>query len=138
MFTEETFYRPPETGREERRLPAPIYNLAHLLLAQSETGCVFVPIRSMQYMAVLDGEECVFVHREGRRMIELAWRNFRPGARAALTEAVAYDLVYYSPAASQTMARLQGEFHLALQALEKKQSPPSGPARILKLDVGNS
>jgi hypothetical protein len=138
MITEETFYRPPETGREVRQLPAPLYNLAHLLLAQSETGCVFVPIRSMQYMAVLDAEECIFVHREGRRMIELAWRNFRPGARTALTEAVAYDLVYYSPSGSATMARLQGEFYLALQALEKKQSPPPKPARILKLDVGNS
>jgi hypothetical protein len=138
MLVEETFYRPPETGREVRFLPAPVYNLAHRLLAQSETGCVFVPIRSLQYMAVLDAEECVFVHREGRRMIELAWRDFRPGARAALTEAVAYDLVYYSSSGADTKARLQGEFHLALQALEKKQSPLSGTARILKLDVGNS
>jgi hypothetical protein len=138
MIVEETFYRPPEIAREVRHLPAPVYNLSHRLLAESETGCVFVPIRSMQYMAVLDDEEYIFVHREGRRMIELAWRNFHPGARGALTEAVAYDLVRYSPSASATMARLQGEFHLALQALEKKQSPPSGPARILKLDVGGS
>ena len=66
MFTEETFYRPAETGREERLLPAPVYNLTHLLLAQTDSGCVFVPIRSMQYMAVLDAEESIFVHREGR------------------------------------------------------------------------
>ena len=126
MFTEETFYRPSETRREERHLPAPAYNLAHLLLAQSGTGCVFVPIRSMQYMAVLDVEECIFVQREGRRMIELAWRNFRPGTRAALTEAVAYELVYYSSTGPETMARLPGEFYRALLALAKKQSPRPG------------
>ena len=57
MIVEETFYRPPETGREARTLPGPVYNLAHGLLAQSGTGCVFVPIRSMQYMAVLDAGE---------------------------------------------------------------------------------
>ena len=71
-------------------------------------------------------------------MIELAWRNFRPGARAALTGAVAYDLVYYSPTGADTMLRLQGEFHRALQSLAKKKSAPSVPARILKLDAGNS
>lgn len=137
MFTEETFYRPAETGREARHLPAPVYNLAHLLLARSASDCVFVPIRGMQYMAVLDAEEYIFVHREGRRMIELAWRHFRPGERAALSEPVAYELVCYSPSAPATMLRLQREFHVALQALESRQTLPSGPARILKLDAGN-
>ena len=52
-------------------------------------------------------------------MIELAWRNFRPGARAALTEAVAYELVYYASTGPETMARLQGEYYRVLLALEK-------------------
>jgi hypothetical protein len=137
MFIEETFYRPPEISREVRHLPARIYNLAHRLLAQAQAGCVFVPIRSMQYMAVLDAEEFIFVHREGRRMIEVAWQRFRPGARDALTDPVAYDAVYCAVSAGAIMARLQVEFDKALQELEKKQSPVSGPARILKLDTGS-
>lgn len=72
MFTEETPRRPPETGREECDLPAPVCNLAHRLLAQSGSGCVLVPIRGMQYMAPLDVGECIFAHRDGGRMIDLA------------------------------------------------------------------
>ena len=95
MIVEETFYRPPELSREPRTLPADTYNLAHVLLKRAATGCLFVPLRGMQFLAVLDAEEFIFVDREGRRMIELAWQNFAPQARRALDEPVSYEAVYY-------------------------------------------
>jgi len=56
-----TCYRDPEIRREKRTLPATTYNLAIKLLARCETKQLFIPIRSMQYMAIVDAEEFVFV-----------------------------------------------------------------------------
>ena len=136
MITDETFYRPPALAQEARQLPAQTYNLAQTLLKRAGAGCLFVPVRSMQYMAVLDVEEYIFVHHEGRRLIEIAWGSFHPGQRAALSDPVPYEAVYYSSFAPQTMQRLQVEFYKALQELGAKMQPASRPARIVKLDTG--
>lgn len=130
MFVEETFYRPAELKREPRMLPAETYNLAHLLLSRAPNGCVFVPIRGMQVLAVIDREEFAFVHREGRRLIEIAWRRFRPGERESLGAPVAYEAVYYADGATATMQRLQGEFLRALRDLQGRAPAPAA-ARVL-------
>jgi len=132
MFVEETFYRPDELSRESRMLPAESYNLAHRLISHAKQGCVFVPIRSMQVLAVMDRDEIIFVHREGRRTIEIAWQRFRPGERDALDEPVAYEAVYYVPDAPETMRRLQGEFQKALHEVENRE-PVHASARILPM-----
>jgi hypothetical protein len=133
MLVEETFYRPNELQREARTLPAETYNLAHTLLSRAPQGCLFVPIRPMQFMAVLDREEFIFVDREGRRMIEVAWQRFQPGERSALDAPVAYDAVYYSERASELMKQLQAEFPKALRLLEGRAAPHA-TARILPLN----
>ena len=137
MYTEETFYRPEEQAREPRHLPAETYNLAHLLLARAPQGCVFVPIRSMQYLAVLDRDEFIFVDRERRRWVEIAWQHFRPGERAALDEPVAYEAVYYSIDAQAIMKRLQGEFLKALRDQQGRE-PKRARARVLPWTRGVS
>ncbi len=133
-YVEETFYRRAEAGRETRQLPAAVYNLAHILLTRAPLGCLFVPIRTMQYLAVLDREEFIFVDREGGRLIELAWREFQPAARTSLDAPVAYRAVYYAPQAPALMTRLQGEFARALRDLEARQAAPD-PRRVVKLDA---
>jgi hypothetical protein len=133
MIVEETFYRLAEIAREPRTLPAETYRLAHLLLTQAREGCVFVPIRSMQFLAVLDREEFIFVDREGQRRIEIAWQRFQPGERQALDAPVAYEAVYYNTAARETMQRLQGEFLGALR-LQQGRAAPRVTARIIPLD----
>lgn len=120
MATEETFYRPDEIAREAHHLPARTYRLAYLLLKHSGKGCLFVPIRSMQYMAVLDAEEIIFVDREARSLIELSWQNFRPQERRALEEPVPYDAAIYHRKAWETMRQLPGEFLKALQQQENR------------------
>jgi hypothetical protein len=136
MIVEETFYRPPELSREARTLPAETYNLAHLLLARAPNGCLFVPLRAMQFLAVLDREEFIFVDREGRRMIELAWQHFSPQTRQSLDEPVAYEAVYYSPASAEVMRRVQSEFYKALREAEQK-TVTHGPARVIALPAGD-
>jgi hypothetical protein len=132
MFVEETFYRGPETGRESRSLAAPIYNLARILLGRSTTGSLFVPIRGMQYLAVLDTEEFIFVDRERGHLIDLAWREFRAHERASLTEPIAYQAVYYTATAPGIMGRLHSEFARALESIDERQAP-RGSARIVRL-----
>lgn len=129
---EESFYHEEEIAREPRTLPAATYNLVHTLLAQSGRSCLFVPIRSLQYLAVVDHEEIIFVDREGARMIELAWQQFNPRARASLEDPVPHELVYYLEKGRETMKRLPVEFYQALLQLAEKRTF-SGPAKILKL-----
>jgi hypothetical protein len=132
MIVEETFFRPDESGRETRTLPADLYNLAHVLLTRAPNGCLFVPIRSMQYLAVLDAEEFIFVDREGGRMIDVAWQRFRASEREALDAPVSYEAVYYAANGPETMRRLQGEFRKALQDMQGRE-PVTAAARIIPL-----
>lgn len=132
MIVEETFYRPTEISREQRTLPAEVYNLSRVLLKRASHGCLFVPLRRLQVLAVLDDAEFIFVDREGRRVIELAWQSFAPQARASLEEPVSYEAVYYTLTAGEIMRRVQMEFYNALRDLEKKEIY-MGPARIVKL-----
>ncbi|MCX7626959.1 MAG: hypothetical protein N2Z69_00855 [Methylophilaceae bacterium] len=124
-------YRNPEVRRESRSLPAATYNLARILLSRSPNGCVFIPIRTMQYLAILDHEEIVFVDGERKCWIDLAWCNLNPHVREGLAQPVPYQAVYYHPAAPSLMARLQPEFHLALLKLQQKGYVPS-QATVLK------
>jgi hypothetical protein len=128
---EERFYREEEISRLPDFLPAATYNLAHTLLARAGK-CLFVPIRSLQYMAVLDAEEFIFVDSQNKAWVELAWQHFRPQARRALDERVPFEVVHYAPQASETMKRLPGEFLQALQALAERDLPQQD-ARVLPL-----
>jgi len=131
-----TCYREQELACEPRHLPAATYNLALTLLARSASGNVFVPIRSMQYLAILDDEEWVFLDGERKCWIDVAWRHFRPQARSALDEPVAYEAVFYQANARELMARLLAELPRALNDLSKKVHV-EGPARVLKFPAPN-
>lgn len=131
-----TCYRDPEFATEQRMLPAATYNLAHALLARAledpaSNGCVFVPLRAMQVLAVLDAEEFLFLDSARKVWVDVAWRHFRPQQRTALDEPVAYEAVYYHAHAADLMARLQAELPRALAELAAKERLP-GEARVLK------
>ncbi len=131
-FAAESFERGPELARASSTLPAATYNLTRILLAASPAGCVFVPMRGMQYMAVVDAEEIIFVDSQYKRWVEVAWRGFKPQARAALDEAVAYQAVYYIAEGADTQRRLQGEFHSALALLASRRQRKA-PASVLSI-----
>lgn len=126
-----TCYRDQELACETRYLPAAAYNLALTLLARSATGNLFVPIRVMQYLAILDNEEWVFLDGERKCWVDIAWRHFRPQARVSLEEPVEYEAVFYQSNARDLMLRLQAELPRALHDLAKKERV-EGPARVLK------
>lgn len=125
-----TLYREEPILRETRHLPADVYNLAHLLLARSGRPCTFVPIRSMQYLAVIDHEEIVFVDRERPALVQLAWLSFQRRERNALDERIEFEAAFYTQDSLQLMARLMSEFPPAMQAMAGKERIEE-PAAVL-------
>lgn len=115
------FFRGPERLRQPKQLSGAIYNRAHGLLVRAGTAQLFVPIRSMQYLAVLCEDEFVFVDGMGSRSIELAWQHFRVGARQSIDDPVFYDWVAYDDRAIDTMRRLPGAFEHAMIELARKE-----------------
>lgn len=116
-----TLHRDQELFSESRHLPAEIYNTAHTLLAQSEADCVFIPIRSMQFLAIIDAEEIVFVPGDFRNIVAIAWTDFRPNQRSALHDPVPYIVRHYRTDGVELMRQLQTDFSQALQTFYAKQ-----------------
>ena len=134
MQVKESFNRGEKIGHTWRMLPAETYNVMKLLLDYSDGSCVFVPIRSMQYMAVIDQEEVIFVDAiSARRSIEFAWQQFKPQERSSLTEPVSYRFTYYEPKAIETIKRAQGEFNQCVHQmmLRHKKEVTSGKADVI-------
>lgn len=128
-----TVYCNAPLGREQRLLPAAQYNLARLLQSRSPNGVAFVPIRSMQMLAILDKEEFVFLDNQYRSWVEIAWRGFHPQCRTSLDESVPYETVFFHPDGRNNLDRLLAEFPKALRALAGK-SRIEGPAKLLTFE----
>lgn len=121
MSDRESFYRGDPVSSTQRTLPAEIYNAMRLLFESCGEEAMFVPVRSMQYLAVIDREEVIFVDRHRARQIEFAWQNFRPQLRQGLGDAVPYTLVCYEESAAETMKRALWEFYGALRQLAERR-----------------
>ena len=129
-FTTETFFRPAECWRETLSIPAALFNRCRLLLTRCESEHLFIPIRSMQYQAVIDKEEAIFVDNHGGyavqdgaggRLIVLAWRFPSTAERDSLTEPVPISLLAYDPQTREIHRRLMSELPRALDRAEEKQ-----------------
>lgn len=116
----ETFFRNEPIEVRELTLPARTYNLAHVALQRSGRECVFIPIRSMLFMAVIDAEEIIFVDIAAKHLVEVAWTRFRPQVRESLGAPVPYRLEIYLEKGRESARRLQGEFSKALEEQEKR------------------
>jgi len=127
-------YRETEISRKRQVLPAATYNMAVSLLAKCSSGQLFVPIRSMQYLAIIDAEEFVFIDGERKCWVDIAWQHFHSWERNALDQAVVYEAVFYRENQAPVMLRLQQEFPLALRAMIAKGHPVN-PAKIIKFPV---
>ncbi len=118
----EYFQIDPILGTEKRQLPAASYNLMRTLFHQCKHSCLFIPVRSVQYQAIIDETEVAFVYAHRRSHIEFSWRYFKPQQRESLSDPVPYEFAYYDQQALETMQRMQGEFHLFAQQLyDRKQ-----------------
>ncbi|MGD9500383.1 MAG: hypothetical protein AB7V33_07780 [Halothiobacillus sp.] len=122
-----SLYRDEAVSSASRTLRAQTYNMGHTLLAKNPDGVVFLPIRSMQFLAILDAEEWVFVDGEKKHLIEVAWQKFRPQSRSAIDEAVPFEAMFYTEEGPGLMSHLESAVHEALlqevnrMQYEKKQ-----------------
>ena len=124
----ETFFRPAEIARERVKLPAPLFNRCQLLLHRSSTNNAFIPIRSMQYQAVIDHSEVIFVDNHGYavsdghggRLIMLAWDVSLHARRSSLNEPVPMEIVYYNSEGHDIHRRLMSEFPRAVEICENR------------------
>ena len=140
----ETFFLPKEVERKQWSVPAEIYNLYRALWQRNLTGHVFVPIRNMQFMAVLDKNEIVFVDSqsyavskdEGGRLILVTWKFAESIDRDALADPVPCEVVFYDKYDSTLQLRLVSEFRQAMELLDKRyrnEQLPAKGAKILRL-----
>lgn len=130
---QETFYRSRELRREARLLGGATYNLSRVLLGRRRPDPLFVPIRSMLYLAVADDLEIVFVDGAGPRHIQMAWQAFRPGRRSSLDAPVPFEVVYYTAESLQVLPRLQSEFQRALAHLKSRDDNGLGDAEVVAI-----
>ncbi len=129
-----SFERGEEIGREVRQLPAEHYRIMRLLYSRAGGQPLFVPMRGMQYLAIVDSEEVVFVDGQGPRVIEVSWQEFRSSEREDLRDPVNYTCIYYSDKGAQAMSRLQGEFLKALELLQARQPKTAGQATVTRIE----
>lgn len=122
-----SLYRDDAVSSQSRTLRAQTYNMGRILLAKNPDGVVFLSIRSMQFLAILDAEEWVFVDGEKKHLIEVAWQKFRPQSRTAIDDAVPFEAMFYTEESPGLMSRLESAVHEALlqevnrMQFEKKQ-----------------
>ncbi len=122
------FERDEEIERRPTFLPADLYKkLRHLRTLQGREA-LFIPVRSLQYLAVVDDEEVFFVDGLGDRRIVLAWQHFRPADCARIGDPVPCELVIYRESARDAVLRLVREFSEAIELYESRHvgMPGSG------------
>jgi hypothetical protein len=125
----ETFFRPGELAVERLTIPAALYNLCRLVLVRCDNKHAFIPIRSMQFQAVIGRSEVVFVDSQdyavqdgqGGKLICLAWVFRHELGRDSLSEPAPIQLAYFREDARQFHGRLVGEFGQALELFAKRQ-----------------
>jgi len=146
-YQQVTFFRPAEVERERTSIPAGLYNRCRLLLRRSPPDCVFVPVRSMQFQAVVTDEEIIFVDSQGYavrdghggRLILLAWVMLPADQPCSLVEPAPIDLVFYRKGLRDTQRRLMSDLPKALDRAEDKIREgvrETGALRVLPFRAG--
>lgn len=138
----QSFFTPDVFSRQESKLVAKAYNLAHILLNRSDLDHVFVPIRSMQYLAIIEKDTFWFVDSlayavsgdEGGRLIRISWHL--SNERDALTQHMDCEVVFYGDDMSATQTRLVGEFYKAMLLLDQRHRdslPSRDPGGVISI-----
>ena len=137
----EIFFRPPEVACERLTIPAPLYNQCRLMLSRCQYEHIFVPVRSLQFQAVIDEEEVIFVDNqayavsdgEGGKLIRLAWVFHHDERGDDLSQPAPIELVYYDRQARELHNRLISEFKKALDLMEQRYKEKGCEPRTKKV-----
>ncbi len=140
-----SFFTPDAFFCQRDSILSKTYNLAQVLLNRSRTGHVFVPIRSMQYLAVIEKDAFWFVdsmayavrNHQGGRLVRLSWHPLLgPGQRDDLSKPMDCHVIFYGKDTLNILQRLRGELFQSMQLLDQRYRDshiPGGKISILPL-----
>lgn len=100
-----------------------------------------MPIRSMQFLAVMDQDEIVFVdsqsyavsENQGGRLILVAWQFTETHKREALTDPVPCEVVFYASKHADIQLRLVEELRKAMELMDQRYRDEQMPAKGAKI-----
>ena len=125
----QSFFTPDEFSKKTSRLPSATYNLAHVLLNRSQSSHLFIPIRSLQYLAIIEQNTFWFVDsmayavrgNEGGRLIRISWQPLlEENQRDALNQHMDCKVVFYGEDMSEIQTRLNSEFYQAMLQIDQR------------------
>ena len=100
-----------------------------------------MPIRSMQFLAVMDKDEIIFVDSqsyavsgdEGGRLVLIAWQFKRSNEREALTDPVPCEVVFYDRKNDDIQLRLVPDLRKAMELMDQRYRDEKMPAKGAKI-----
>ena len=125
----QSFFTPDEFSCQQTRLLSKTYNLAHILLKRSQSAHLFIPIRSLQYLAIIENNAFWFVDslayatrgNDGGRLIRISWHPLiNPSQRESLVENMDCRVIFYGNDMQDIQNRLNVEFYQAMQLVDKR------------------
>jgi len=125
----QSFFTPDEFLYQQTRLASQAYNLAHTLLKRSQSSHLFIPIRSLQYLAIIEMDTFWFVDSlayatrgdEGGRLIRISWSPIvAANQREALTQHMDCRTIFYGGDMQEIQNRLNGEFYQAMLQIDQR------------------
>jgi hypothetical protein len=125
----QSFFMPDEFFCLKTRLTSQVYNLAHVLLKRSQSDHLFIPVRSMQYLAVIEKTAFWFVDSlayavrgdEGGRLIRVSWHPLiNSNQREGLTQHMDCQVIFYGGDMSDIQNRLNSEFYQAMLQIDQR------------------
>jgi len=124
----QSFFKPDEFSCQDSTILANCYNLAHTLLKRTQSDHLFVALRSLQYLAIVEEDSFWFVDSmeyavrgdEGGRLIRVSWHPTKtPHEREALTENMDCHVIFYGQDMKEVQMRLTTEFYKELLLIDK-------------------
>ena len=123
----ESFFRAEPIASIDTTIPAALFNRLRLLQSRCSNEHLFVPVRAMQYLAVADADEVIFVDSqaytvsggEGGRLIILSWTFPEAGSRDSLDRPVPVRVLYHHSQSEAAQKRMVVEFARALDGVQE-------------------
>ncbi|VAW69508.1 hypothetical protein MNBD_GAMMA10-3181, partial [hydrothermal vent metagenome] len=125
----QSFFTPDEFFYQQNCILSKTYNLAHTLLKRSQSTHLFIPIRSLQYLAIIEMNAFWFVDSlayatrgdEGGRLIRISWQPLvSPNQRESLVQNMDCRVIFYGGDMQKTQNRLGNEFYRAMQQIDQR------------------
>lgn len=125
----QSFFTPDEFFYQKTRLLFRTYNLAHILLNRNQSDHLFLPIRSLQYLAIIEKNAFWFVDSlayavrddQGGRLIRVSWHPLiNPNQREGLTQDMDCRVIFYGEDMSEIQTRLTCEFYQSMLKIDQR------------------